>query len=127
MALIKKINILVVDDEEVIRELFTKTLGIKGYKVTAVGDGPSAIEAVKKDPYDLIFLDVVMPQMDGIEVFKEIKKITRVPIVTMMTGFNVGGKLKEAEQLGAYNSLHKPFDIPEIIKIIERVQREKIP
>lgn len=121
----EKLNILVVDDEEVMRELFTRTLGLKGYKVDTAKDGPSAIEAVKKDPYDLIFLDVVMPEMDGLEVLKKIKEITAVPIVTMMTGFEVKDKLEEAQKLGAYNSLHKPFDIVEIMGVVERAEKGK--
>lgn len=121
----ERLNILVVDDVEVIRELFIKTLGLKGHKVIAVEDGSQAIEIMKKEVFDLVFLDVVLPGMDGVEVFREIKKITSVPIVTMMTGFSVEEKLREAETLGAYKSLHKPFDIPEIMEIIKQVQKQK--
>jgi len=121
-----KINILVVDDQEVIRELFIRTLGLKGYKVATAKDGPSAIEAVQKTEYGLIFMDVVMPGMDGLEVFKKVKKVALdTPIVTMMTGFAVQEKLDEAKKLGAYKSLHKPFDIAEIMEVIKKVENIK--
>lgn len=120
------LNILVVDDEKVMRELFTRILGLKGYRVTAVEDGPKAIDMVKTQKFDLIFLDVVLPGIDGLEVFKEIKKVAvNIPIVVMMTGFSVEEKLREAERLGAFQSLYKPFDIPKIMDLVNKVQITK--
>ena len=124
-AMANKLRILVVDDEQATRKLFAHFLEPKRYKVTTVKDGPSAIEAVKKNAYDLIFLDVVLPGMDGIEVVSQLKKIAETPVIAMMTGFLVRDKLEEAHKLGANECLQKPFDITEIMKVIEKVAKKK--
>lgn len=98
----KGLNILVVDDDVAIRKLFERILKKEEHRVTTVSNGKEAIKAVGKKPFDIVFLDVVMPEMDGLEVFKAIKKINSETIVIMMSGYPVEERIKEAIRLGSY-------------------------
>jgi excisionase family DNA binding protein len=113
----KRLNILVVDDEEKVCDLFSEIL--REHKVTKARSGAEAIRRVKKDSFDIVFLDVVMPGMDGLEVFKTIKRINPQSSIIMMSGFAVEDKMREAMRLGAADSLTKPFDIDEILTIAQ--------
>lgn len=113
----KRLNILVVDDEEKVCALFSEIL--KEHEVTKARSGEEAIERVKKKSFDIVFLDVVMPGMNGLEVFKTIKEINPHSSIIMMSGFAVEDKMREAMRLGAVNSLTKPFDIDEILTIAQ--------
>ena len=122
MAKVK--NILVVDDEKVIRDLFKRVLGLKGYSVTVAESGKNAIERVKKNEFDIAFIDIVMPEMDGVETFKAIREINSGITGVMMTAFAVHNKVEEAAQYGAIDYLYKPFDIVEIMTIIGKVEKK---
>ncbi len=93
-------KILVVDDEEVIRELVYHCLVKEGFQVFTVGDAYSAIEFIRTKKADLIILDILLPELDGIEVCREIRKSTNVPIIFLTSksdssdvilGLGVGG------------------------------------
>ncbi len=120
-------KILVVDDEKVMRDLFTRVLNLKGYQVTTAESGKEAVEKVKEKEFDIAFIafvDVVMPDMDGVETVKAIKNINPNVHVVMMTGFAVEDKIKEAMQAGAMDYLYKPFDIMEIMTVIGKVEKK---
>jgi DNA-binding NtrC family response regulator len=105
------------------------TLGViledKGHNVVMVENGYQAIEAVKKTLFDVIFIDIKMPGINGVQTFREIKKIDRKAVVIMMTAYSVEDLLKEALEEGAYATVYKPFDVDKIIAIIEEVLHEK--
>ena len=82
----------------------------KGCAVTIANDGPEAIARVKEEPFDMIFMDIKMPFMDGVETYKRIKKIKSDVMVTMITAHAVEDKVQEALQEGAYGVLYKPLD-----------------
>ncbi len=113
------VSVLVVDDEKVIRDLFKRVLEVKGYSVTTVESGDQAVETIKKGFFDVIFLDIVMPGMDGVETLQAIREISKQKPVIVMTGFAVEEEVKNAFKLGAQDCLSKPFEIEEIIKAIE--------
>ncbi|NWF91675.1 MAG: response regulator [Syntrophaceae bacterium] len=118
-------NILVVDDVRSMRVTLGGILEDKGHRVVMVENGYEAIEAVKRDSFDLIFIDIKMPGINGVQTFREIKKIDRKAVVIMMTAYSVEDLLKEALEEGAYATVYKPFDVDRIIAIIEEVLREK--
>ena len=87
--------------------------------VKIVEDGFLEIEAFRQERFDLVFLDVKMPQMNGLETFRELKKIDPQAQYVMMTGYAVDELLEQAEQEGAAHSIRKPFDIDQITSLIE--------
>lgn len=114
-----KAKILVVDDEAYTRVFFYELLKEKGYKVAIVEDGRKAIETAKKGSFDLVFLDVRMPDIDGVETCKAIKKINPKTIIIMMSGYPVEDEVREALKLGASDYIAKPFDPDEIMDITQ--------
>jgi DNA-binding NtrC family response regulator len=120
-----KTNILVVDDIRSMRVTLGGILEDKGHNVVTVENGYQAIEAVKKTFFDVIFIDIKMPGINGVQTFREIKKIDRKAVVIMMTAYSVEDLLKEALEEGAYAIVYKPFDVDKIIAAIEEVLHER--
>jgi DNA-binding NtrC family response regulator len=116
----RKIKVLVVDDEQVVRDFLGRFLTLKSAIVRIAEDGFRAIEVFRQEKFDLVFLDVKMPQMDGLETFRELKKIDPQAKCIMMTGYAVDDLLEQAEQEGAAQSIKKPFDINQITSLLER-------
>ena len=80
-------HILVVDDEEVIRNVFQTVLEQEGYKADTVGSGEEAVKAAKKRRYDLVFLDLNLPGINGIETLKKLREMDETICVYIVTGF----------------------------------------
>lgn len=116
----KSFRVLVVDDKVVVRDLFERAMKVMGHKVVCVEDGRKAIEKIKEEPFDIVFLDMIMPGMDGLETFKIIKELNSELPVVMMTGFAIEGEMKEALKLGAFDCLYKPFDILKGREVIDK-------
>lgn len=114
-------NILVVDDEPGMRALFSFMLGAKGFEVRTASNGEEALKNVKSSPYDLVFLDVRMPYMNGVEVLRALKELRPSIAVVMMTGYAVEQLLNEAISAGAKGYLRKPFTIEELMNSINGV------
>ncbi len=115
-------KILVVDDEKGIRDLFKFLLEPQGFAVFTANDGLEGVEMVKKDAFDIIFLDVHMPRMRGPEALKIIKQLRPTQIVVVFSSSSDPTYTFEnkAKELGAYTCLYKPVDINEIFTIIEK-------
>ncbi|NIM57485.1 MAG: response regulator [Candidatus Aminicenantes bacterium] len=113
------LNILVVDDEEDICKMFTKWLSLDGHSAKYALKGQDALDLVKKDNFNFVFLDVVMPGIASIDVLKEIKKISPETRVVMITDTLMDkALLDELIQKGALGYLQKPFKIEDIKEII---------
>jgi len=115
-----KLKILVIDDKEVIGDLFKFTLGYKGHEIKVVDNAASALESIKKNFYDIIFLDIVMPGKDGCEILKEIRDFSPSIPVVMMTGYSLDEKQKSAERMGAALCLRKPFEMDDVKRVIKQ-------
>lgn len=122
-----KKKILVVDDDESILKVFQYGLEDAGYQVVVAASGFEAIDQLRAGKFDLVFLDVRMPRLNGVETFKELKKIDEKLVAVMMTGYRVDALLKEAFEAGAYACIYKPFEMNEIISIIEKILKEPRP
>lgn len=120
-----KIKALVVDDEKIVRDFFRRLLSLLGLDAVDVEDGYKAIEMVKKDKFDIIFLDVRMPGLNGLETYREIHKISPDTLAVMITGYAVEDILEQAKKEGVCSAIHKPFDINQIKEVIERVAKEE--
>src|SRR3990167_3578570 len=117
----KDIKILIVDDQPGMLETFTDILEDRGFFVEVAEDGFQAIDKVKKTNYDIIFMDIRMPGINGVQTFREVKKINPKVAVIMMTAYAVEDLIKDAIIEGAYTVVYKPFDMERIISTIERV------
>ncbi len=119
-----KKNILVVDDEVEILDLLSDTLGEYGYNITCVDSGSKAIEMIKRRFYEVVLLDIMMPGIDGIETFKEIKRISPLTTVIMITSLDLEEAVKQTLlKEGAVAVLYKPFKIRKLIDIIEKTYK----
>lgn len=110
-------TIMVIDDQPGIRRLLAEVLQEDGYNVTIAANGYEALQKVKEIMPQLILMDMKMPGMDGLETFRELKKIGKAQRVIMMTAYGELELVKEAMSLGAYKYITKPFDI-NVIKTI---------
>lgn len=123
--LLERTLILVVDDQFADRERLKGILEDKGYRVATARDGAEAIEMVKSRHYDIIFLDVRLPGMDGVETFEQVKKIDPEATVIMMTGYTEEDLVKRALSEGAYTCIYKPFDMEKVIGLVEEIAGER--
>jgi len=108
-------RILIVDDEQGIRAALGQLLEFEGYEVRAVGNAVDALSEYQKQRPDLVFLDVKMPGIDGVEALKKIKDLDPSAIVVMISGHATIQTAVEATQLGAYDILEKPLDTDRIL------------
>lgn len=118
-------RILVVDDEQIVLDLFSRVLRSKGHQVTCVADGYEAVKKVKQQLFDIIFLDIVMPGMNGLETYREIKSVDPNAHTIMMTGYSVEELIEQAMLEGVQDCLRKPFDLKEIMGSVEKVLKVK--
>ncbi|MDW7652223.1 MAG: response regulator [Bacillota bacterium] len=107
-------TVMVVDDRTGIRKLLQEVLQGDGYQVLTAPGGNEAIQIVKKQPVDLVLLDMKMSGMDGLETLTLLKKISPQVIILIMTAYEELEVLKEAARRGAAGYISKPFDIDEL-------------
>jgi len=119
-------NILVVDDLKGMRVTLGGILEDEGHNVVLAENGYQAIEAAKQTSFDLIFMDIKMPGINGVQTFREVKKINPQAAVIMMTAYSVEDLVREALEEGAYAVVYKPFDIENIVSIIESALRKTL-
>ncbi len=117
-----KASILIVDDEMGIRETLLDILEDMGYHVVIAVDGYEAVQKVKENAFDIIFMDVRMPGIDGVDAFRKIKKLHPEIAVVLMTAYAVDDRIREAQREGAYRVLDKPLDLPTMIGLVEDVK-----
>ena len=119
------LKVLIVDDDESIRWVLDKGLKKNGYHVDLAENGQEAIKALKReDNYFIVFLDIFMPDMNGLDVLKKIKQDHPDLFVVIMTAQATMKNTIEAMQNGAYDYITKPFDLEEIYMLIEKVSKE---
>ncbi|MFH0989077.1 MAG: response regulator [bacterium] len=117
----EKNRILVVDDEDALRTVLSAELEGEGYKVNMAADGAEAISILKLQEFDLILLDIKMPNVDGFEVLKFIKDNHPKSKVIMLTGFADLKNAIESKKLGAEDFVSKPYDLVDLLTTVERV------
>lgn len=113
-------RVLVVDDEESIRDLLSKTLALAEYDVETAGDASTALDRMRQMPYDLLVADLKMPGMDGLTLIKQARHIrANLPII-IITGFSSESSAIEAVNLGVTGYLTKPFRVPQVLAAAAR-------
>ncbi len=112
-------TILIVDDDEDIRANMSDILGELGYDVTTAGDGPAALASLGRRPFDVILLDLRMPGMDGLTLYREAKKVQPGAAAILVTAFASGLAREQARGLGLIEVLSKPVDLPRLKRQID--------
>jgi two-component system KDP operon response regulator KdpE len=107
-------HILVIDDELPIRRLLRSSLSERGYQVTAVMTGDEGIDAAAADPPAVVVLDLGLPDMDGLEVCRQLRSWSEVPIIILSARYDEAEKVR-ALDLGADDYLTKPFGTQELL------------
>lgn len=118
-------NILVVDDEELVIESLKRLLKKDGYNPVVVQSGKAALEKIKEMDFDLVVSDVRMPEMDGVEIVRNIrdylKQAKKKPIPEILiTGYSDENVLKDIRELKVADFMYKPFDIVEFLEIVKK-------
>ena len=118
-------KLLIVDDEEKIREMIGKYAVHEGYETVLACDGKQAVELFKKDDFDLVVLDVMMPEMDGYEALKRIKQIKDVPCI-LLTALGQEYDRIYGFDIGAEDYVTKPFSPKELMMRIKVILKREM-
>ncbi|MFH1678462.1 MAG: response regulator [Candidatus Omnitrophota bacterium] len=113
-------RILIADDEEVIREVLDRILSRQGYEVETVCDGIAALNRIRNADFDMVITDLKMPNMDGMELIRNIKELNKDLLIIVITGYASVQTAKEAIKLGCYDYITKPFEVEDISIIVKR-------
>jgi excisionase family DNA binding protein len=116
--------ILVVDDEPVVGQLFRDSLDKNGCRVTTVSSSPEALELVARQRFDLIFLDLVMPEIDGSELFHRIRETDKQVPIAIITGYPNSELLIKAKEQGPFIIMIKPFTDSDILQAVHTFSRQ---
>ena len=116
-------RILVADDEDSLRWVLEKGLRQAGYEVVAVKDGTSALGAFEAEPFDVVFLDVRMPGMSGIDVLRRIRQADGALPVVLLTGHAGEAEVAEARRLGVSEIIRKPRILANLEGILGELQK----
>ena len=111
-------KILVVDDEAMARKLLKDFLEVKGYDVITASGGKEALEKIKEEP-DIVLLDIMMPDMNGMEVLDKIKEMSPSTVVIMVTALAENALGVESIKRGAFDFVTKPIDLKHLEFLIE--------
>jgi excisionase family DNA binding protein len=120
-------RVLVVDDEEAVRDLIAKTLTMADYEVNCASDGQAALDALKDTDFDLLITDLRMPGMDGLTVIRQARRLSPSLPIIIITGYSTEASAIEAINLGVCGYLTKPFRLPRILSVAARALGEPTP
>ncbi|MFO7445859.1 MAG: sigma-54 dependent transcriptional regulator [Ignavibacteriaceae bacterium] len=121
----KKENILIVDDEKIVRESLFHWFEEEDYHVDTAEDGETALQKFDKDKYDLLLVDMKMPGMSGLELLSKVKEIDKDVVVILITAFASVPTAIKALKDGAYDYVTKPVDPDELAHLVERALEQK--
>ena len=126
-AMKEKGLVLVVDDDRDSCEFFKDVLETRGYQVSIAWSGEEAIEVVKENSYDMVFINTKLPNMNGLETYLAIKEIRPQAVTVMMAAYSqdVDDLLEEPLGGDVHSYLHKPFEIEEVIQLVDEICRRK--
>lgn len=113
-------KVLIVDDDEIIREFIQKSMDRVGMETFTAPSGSKALDILKNNTIDLIFTDMKMPKMSGLELIKKVKELSPRTIIVVITAFGSIDNAVEAMRLGAFNYLLKPFTLEALEAVLEK-------
>lgn len=115
-------RVLVIDDDRDHAESIVDILAMRGHQVEAAFSGEAGVKLFREENFDIVFMDVKLPGMNGVETFFEFKKIRPDARVMMMTGYSVEELISQAIANGALGVLRKPFAIGELLRVLDEVK-----
>jgi len=118
-------KVLVVDDDKVLQDSVKQALEFHHFFVETADNGRQALDKVTTGNYDLVVMDVNMPEMDGIEALEQIKKVNPSIIVLILTAYSNVGDAVKAVKLGAFNYLEKPITSENLVALIKRALKAR--
>ena len=116
----RKYNLLIVEDDDVMRQTLIEVFAKKGFHVSSAGNGTDTLRFLKKKSADLVLLDIRLPDMDGISVLKEIREIDDTISVIVMTAYPEVKVAIAAIRAGAYDFINKPFELDELKLLVDK-------
>ena len=115
------VHVLIVDDQEVVRELCSEIADALGYRVSVAANGEKALEVLEREHVDVLMADLKMPRMNGMELLEKVKSRSQQTEVLIMTAYGSVPSAVQAMKLGACDYLTKPFNIEEVKLLLERI------
>ncbi len=119
------IRILIAEDEQKLAEILASYLAGRGHSVRVTSDGRQALEAMRAESFDVALLDIVMPELDGLEVMRQIREDPAPPEVIIITGNGTIDNAITAMKLGAYDYMTKPYRMAEIDVLVQRAWEKR--
>ncbi len=117
--------VLVVDDDARVRDLLVDIVSAQGYRPVAVDNGERALEELGRQHFDLVFLDLVLPGVSGLDILRAIKERDKRAVVVIVTGYGDDPLALEAMSLGPLLLIRKPFRTSDIIEVLNIVMRTR--
>jgi len=117
----KKLTAMVVEDEAVANELLSSTFKNFFSEVTSAFDGKEALKLYEEKAPDIVFVDIIMPEMDGIELSRRIKEMNPNQIVIVISASNDIQKISESIEIGVNSFIQKPIDTKKIIELLDNI------
>jgi len=119
-------NILVAEDDPIIRKFFQAAFADTDISVNCVGDGKMAVDAIRQDNYDLVFTDLRMPRLNGLQVLENVKRLRPQTNVIIGTAYGTVENAVQAMRMGAFDMLTKPFSKQDLVDVIQRALNSKV-
>lgn len=116
--MLKNTSVLIVDDEEIMREVLESLLKREGCRTQLAASGEEALELAKTDSFDVVLVDVMMPGINGIEVLEELKRLDEDLPVIIITAFGTAANTREAFKRGAFDFIEKPFKNDDVLLVV---------
>ncbi|GAP09879.1 response regulators consisting of a CheY-like receiver domain and a winged-helix DNA-binding domain [Bellilinea caldifistulae] len=118
----RKLRILLVDDDADTRQLVTMIIEKAGHKIQTAGHGQAALTLLEHETFDIILLDIMMPEVDGLNVLEAIRRVSTAPVI-MLTALSDAGIMEQSYFMGADDYIVKPFAMSKLLERIDRVAR----
>ncbi len=120
-----KLRILVIDDEEIVLKSCNKILSEKGYNIQITQTGTEGLQKLISEDFDVVLVDLKMPDIDGMEVLKRAIKLHPDIIIIVITGYSTVQTAVEAINLGAYGYIPKPFTPDELVEALQKALNKR--
>ena len=119
-------KVLVVDDDFDTCQNLQDILSDMGYEVDTAQDGPAALEMVRKKAYDVALLDFKMPDMDGLTLYREIRRLRASTVAMIVTAYSTPETTKEALHAGAWRVMSKPIDLSQLLPLLQEASAQPL-